>query len=299
MIKKFIFMGGPGRSGTSIVARKLAGHESVVTFQDVEMKVFCEPGGLVDLYVNLCKIYSPTRGQHALRVFQDVFNSVLEGRFQQFSLLDYLERREADEALARFVGSFVKSGQACPVTQSKFFESAFRFLSDLVQAGFRDQGYGDECYFLEKTPHNLLQLEFLSCLVPNSKFIHVMRDPRSIAFSLRRMSWGPGELEQCMQWVANYVDAWINVEAWARETGVEVLSLFAEGISADPGKAMEDVTNYLGVTLKEDLFPDIKIDVLNGWVAKCSPEELRLLHGGLAGVSAKLGYSETEVGERG
>ena len=49
MSSKIIFIGGPGRSGTSFVADRIGRHADVATFQDVELKIFGEFGSLLDL----------------------------------------------------------------------------------------------------------------------------------------------------------------------------------------------------------------------------------------------------------
>jgi hypothetical protein len=45
----YVFVGGPGKSGTTFVAHGIASHPMVATFPDVELKMFCEKNGLIDL----------------------------------------------------------------------------------------------------------------------------------------------------------------------------------------------------------------------------------------------------------
>ena len=53
-----IFIGGPGRSGTSFVADRLSNHPDVTAFRDVELKLFTEKNGLLDLWHSLIERYS-------------------------------------------------------------------------------------------------------------------------------------------------------------------------------------------------------------------------------------------------
>jgi hypothetical protein len=62
MTTGIIFVGGPGRSGTSFVADRVGRHAGVATFQDVELKIFGEFGGLLDMQAVLVEHFSPNRG---------------------------------------------------------------------------------------------------------------------------------------------------------------------------------------------------------------------------------------------
>ncbi len=43
---RILFVGGPGRSGTSFVADRCGSHPQVATLKDIELKIFCEKNGL-------------------------------------------------------------------------------------------------------------------------------------------------------------------------------------------------------------------------------------------------------------
>ncbi|MEL7152496.1 MAG: hypothetical protein AAFN51_01595, partial [Pseudomonadota bacterium] len=76
-------MGGPGRSGTSFVADRLGRHPDICTFPNVELKLFTEKNGLLDLYHALVETYSPNRATVALDQFNRFFEPSVYQRFEE------------------------------------------------------------------------------------------------------------------------------------------------------------------------------------------------------------------------
>ncbi len=52
----------------------------------------------------------------------------------------------------------------------------------------------DEVLFIDQTPANIRNFEILKQHRPNSKFIHIIRDPRAVINSLLRVDWGPTDI---------------------------------------------------------------------------------------------------------
>ena len=52
----------------------------------------------------------------------------------------------------------------------------------------------DEVLFIDQTPANIRNLAILKRYRPNSKFIHIIRDPRAVINSLMRVDWGPTDI---------------------------------------------------------------------------------------------------------
>jgi len=67
---RYIFAGGPGRSGTSFIADRLGAHPQIASLKDVELKIFSEKNGLLDLFHALCQTYSPNRANVAIDQFR-------------------------------------------------------------------------------------------------------------------------------------------------------------------------------------------------------------------------------------
>ena len=97
MTTGIIFVGGPGRSGTSFVADRVGRHREVATFQDVELKILGEFGGLRDMQYVLVESFSPNRAEVISRHFRKMLAAVFSGGYGQPLLRDLvsLERLEA------------------------------------------------------------------------------------------------------------------------------------------------------------------------------------------------------------
>lgn len=71
-----IFVGGTGRSGTTIFYRSLGCHPRIHVFPN-EMRFLIDPGGLMDLIDNCTVRYSPTRAREALHEFETLMRVYL------------------------------------------------------------------------------------------------------------------------------------------------------------------------------------------------------------------------------
>src|SRR3546814_14996553 len=82
--------------------------------------------------------------------------------------------------------------------------------------------------FLEKTPHNLLQPQFLHELAPNARYLHIYRNPKAIAVSLLNQTWGPNDIEHAVVWVQSYFDAWADAKNYFERFGLPLRDLRIE-----------------------------------------------------------------------
>jgi hypothetical protein len=52
----------------------------------------------------------------------------------------------------------------------------------------------------DKTPPYVLQMQLIEGLLPEVRFVHITRDGRDVALSMRNMWWSPGSIEEIAQW---------------------------------------------------------------------------------------------------
>jgi hypothetical protein len=137
-----------------------------------------------------------------------------------------------------------------------------------------------------------------SGLAPGARFLHVMRDPRSIAWSLQTMRWGPDELTTAARWVDSYCRAWTAAEARAARLGVPLIRLHIEEAAAAPAEAGAWLTAQLGLAPRDGLLLGADVEVLNRWAAKADPAERARLDTRLGGWVAHFGYDPVRIGWR-
>lgn len=292
----YLFVGGPGRSGTSFVADRLGAHPEITTLKDIELKILCEKNGLLDLFHVLCESYSPNRAVMAMEQFRRMTEALIKGLYGQPALSATAPADRWRACFSGFAEGLLEDGHPVPRRPENFLCRARALLQRIavIASGTKSPG----TLFLEKTPHNLLAIGFLARLAPGARFLHVMRDPRSIAWSLLSVRWGPDELTTAARWVDSYCCAWIEAEATAARLGLPLTRLHIEDAATAPAEAGEWLAGQLGLDCRPGLLEGASLEVLTRWTAKASRAERALLDQLLGGWVAHFGYDPGEVGRR-
>lgn len=294
---RMIFIGGPGRSGTSLLARRLGQHPDVCSFPDVELKLLTEKDGLLDLHHTLVQAFSPNRAAVAVAQFERLTEALITGRFGQAAFAEFATEATWRALFQKFCSSLVEAGQPVLTESVKFTEAARDVLEDISQIAMSlsEPSFG-ATVFLEKTPHALLAMEFLDQIAPGSRFVHVMRDPRAIAYSLHGMSWGPGDLGACCEWVHSYTQAWLLKRAYARSKGLPMIELRIEEVIGAKEIWTQTICDQLGLAQMPDLLEGAHLSTLNKWRQNCGSGEYDLLNTKLRDVAEAFGYDAAQSG---
>ena len=256
-----------------------------------------EKNGLIDLHHALVETYSPNRATVALDQFRRFYLALVDGRFGQKALSEYAPPEVWIELHQEFFGALTENGQARCTSADNFFAAARRFLLRIASIAAEVDANGTRpSFFLEKTPHSLLALRFLAELSPDRKFLHVMRDPRSIAYSLRNMSWGPETLAGCCSWVANYCEAWMVTQTEAETHGLPILNVQIEKIAQEHEVWSEKICRSLDIEVTHSLFKGADTDTLNLWAQQCPATEWDEINSHLLELSRSFGYSTQKAG---
>lgn len=201
-----VFIGGTGRSGTTILLNLLNRHPDFHASMPREIKYLTSRHGLVDLALtrplaieenlkakrnNLIARVLPLLGRSKLSLFEkEVLGpwwSETGKKGNVRGLVQGITREELVQEFERFrVGYEVDR-----ITASRaLFES-------LSRAQMKD---GVTRYFGDSTPVNIMQADLINMLLPRSKFIHVIRDGRDVASSVVKEKWGPSEHFAALDW---------------------------------------------------------------------------------------------------
>jgi hypothetical protein len=134
------------------------------------------------------------------------------------------------------------------VTQELMDRSVRAFLTTLLK-GLAPDGQR----VAEKTPHNLLYTAYLGQLFPNARFIHVIRDGRSVAASLVRQAWidpATGKPLAYCETIPNAAAYWREIVSSVRQQAPAVpgryLELRYERLVTEPEQVMREVLAFLG-----------------------------------------------------
>jgi len=295
---KYVFLGGPGRSGTSAVAERLRVFPGVGSFLDAELKIFSEADGVSDLYWNFVKCYSPQRTPVSWRRFVLLFNSLYKDAPGAVGLKKYVSRAEWDEPVrALYTTLFHDTGIARRMAEKDFFEAIASFLDQVASLyeGASDSSEKIEL-FVEKTPHNILRVSHLSRLPRELIFIHVMRDPRIIAASLHNQWWGPNTLLESSCWLREYCDEFSQACQWAKSHAVDIRQFYIEGIAMKQDESAQLMADLLGVECLHPIFYDLDVNQLRKTASKIEPKDIDFLNGFFEQEVATFGYDPSQIG---
>jgi hypothetical protein len=168
-----IFVGGTGRSGTTILGR-LLGKQHDYTVIPVEARFHCSPDGLPAV---LSGMQTP-----------EEFTRRVIDRWWVGKLAEFLERDALEEALARFLRRAHDDALL-----------AARCLVDELFGGYARER--DRSGWVEMTPINAMWgAPYLARLFPELRFLNVIRDGRDVASSLLAVGWQTDAGEALRWW---------------------------------------------------------------------------------------------------
>lgn len=163
LIKRTIFIGGCGRSGTTLLGAMLGAHSQCVCVPESQFKapLLRDPA-----YAESGPIYELLRSSW------------------RFKLWDLPTTREEIEAIGR--------NSNLPI----------RALLHLVERYAERIDKPQSSIWVDHTPHNIRHAQLLLKAFPNSKFIHIIRDGRAVAASVMDLDWGPNSIVEAAHfWV--------------------------------------------------------------------------------------------------
>lgn len=241
-----LFIGGTGRSGTSILKRVIATHPGVASIP-TELRVIVDPDGALDLHRTLTSRWSPYNGDIAVQRFADLLRraettnrlkiafvlamhrlGISPGRYTDFGIGDVCGRGEyrrlreallADLQVAehRAIWAGTPSWQrrarmidTVPGEAGVLARRLERFFHDYFQLTARGRRVS---HWVEDTPYNLLHVHELLEIFPTLRFIHVHRDFRDVVASYRRQHWGRGHLPAIAGRVAAVTSRWLEIRS--------------------------------------------------------------------------------------
>ena len=175
-----IFVGGTGRSGTTIVAQILDAHPRMHMIP-IEVRFIVDPGGLCDLVAGRTDLES--------------FESQMVGPWWQRMRPDgdsrglhkIIERDSLDEALDRLSRA----------SRDQLLESSREFVHQILDP--LADAAGAETW-VEMTPPNVAHGDELLRLFPTMKLVHSVRNGKDVACSVTPLGWGPDDPISALTW---------------------------------------------------------------------------------------------------
>lgn len=150
-----IFVGGTGRSGTTILLEYLSKHPQISASNPPEIQILTAKGGLLDLYEN-----------NNVNNFEDyIFEIRKEKENGYFSFINSIEDERIKYLIDELKNSFDKNKQ----------NSIIKFYTSLFEK--------ENKYLSDSSTDNISKAHKIDKIFFNAKFIHMVRDGRDSAYS--------------------------------------------------------------------------------------------------------------------
>ena len=208
-----VFVGGTGRSGTTVVGDLLGSHSKIRTSTPIEIKFLTNKSGLVDVVFGYSSEIEKSAGKVSIFNFRtyrkrkrkekERFSKIF-AEFNKFiwekwwdidappphgrGLISGISKTDLESLLNRLERDLKINRKW----------AARRFMATFISKQF---GAGNEIYWVETTPMNIPEANKLQELFPNALFINMVRDPRDVIASLLKKKWGPTTPLEGLDWI--------------------------------------------------------------------------------------------------
>lgn len=234
-----IFVGGTGRSGTSITA-ELIGHHQDIALIPVEIRMHVDAGGLPDVLSG--QLDSTTFERFVWRrwYLRGDRTRAWSGSWGGRGLHMIITGADLDRALHRFVRT---------TTPGEVVSASRQLLREILDP-VADRAQRSR--WVEMSPPNLSRATTLLQLFPDARFVHVVRDGRDVAASVVPLAWGPDEHIEALDWWASAVRQ-INQEL-ADVPEEQVITVSLESLTGPTAtNELERLVRFLGTTEEPDM----------------------------------------------
>ena len=208
---KPVFVGGTGRSGTTVVGDLLGQHEHIRTSVPIEIKFLANKSGLLqlvfgretpDVHKNIAFFNLRARRRRWIskrEKFKKIQSEFLDRIWNDWWDIDAppphgrglqsgISKKELEKLLATLVSEL----------RFNRVWAARRFMRNFISSQDAHKG---QKYWVETTPLNIAQAERMLKIFPNALFINMVRDPRDVIASLLTKNWGPTTALEGIEWI--------------------------------------------------------------------------------------------------
>lgn len=220
-----IFVGGTGRSGTTILGNLLGSHPSYAVVP-IELRFHTEPGGLVDVLSH--------------RISMTHFVDRMNGPFFRRTTADGprgLHLIADEQTVADSVEAFAEQFEI-----DRFMAARDLLLAFVQPIADREGKPG----WVEMTPWNIGVAPMLYRIFPEMKLVHMIRDGRDVAASVAGMWWGPDDPVDGLYWWFERIQGAEAATRMLPRGGVHLVALEDLTVRAR-GTSLRELCDYLGI----------------------------------------------------
>ncbi len=321
-----IFIGGTGRSGTTVVRKILERHSQVVALP-FESRFISDPDGIVDFYRVYTANWSPYLADRRIKRLEAFLLSLAKANnFHKFlnKMIQVINKRSliispkayADWELEKYIPNFEKYVRELiselyeftfpaiwrgtegytfspkiyygkPKSKEEVAKILRRFLDKVVQSLFQKKK-GVKLY-VDDSPWNILIAKDLFSLIPDTKIINVLRDPRDITASFLKQNWSPKTLKEAVAYCKDVTEDWLSFK---KELPLDqYLEIKLEDLVSFPEVTARKICDFISLPYENQMIElDLSKSHSGRWQQEFSDEEKKYLEDQLGSIIKKLGY---------
>lgn len=326
---KQIFIGGTGRSGTTILAEMLSKHNDIYKLPN-ESRFIVDPGGIIDLVPSLSTNWSHYSGDASIKRFRKMMYDIYPPIFTYYCRLIIQQILKKTNMSPQ---KYVLWPYLNTVIQRRMYIGELNiFINSLMNTKFRGYWIGSDPYrlsniispkrfdrneilklsrnyvnnlysyplkktnksiWLDDTPFNILHAGFLYELFPDMKLIHIYRDIRDVISSYKTMHWGGKKSTDLIMWIKNIFDKW---EEEKKKIPKDVFTeIEFEKLIENPKKVINGVTKFLGIDFDDNIINiDLSKSHIKRWKTDLKKEEIYIIEKELSGIIKKYNYEVSD-----
>jgi len=201
-----IFIGGTGRSGTTVLAQMFQTDRRFAVF--IEPRFLIDPGGLLDYLMTK----SVTQEQFVENVATR-FLPKLVFNLDRFEMLPDAGTVFTEKLVAEVAANADRATNSPTEFARHFTVGLLGHIHDLTGTS----------HLVEKTPHTIVWAGDLAQVFGTAWFLHIIRDPRDICASVIPLKWGPKKIVDFPAWYNDLMErAWEQADRVAQRRYIVV-----------------------------------------------------------------------------
>ncbi len=254
-----VFVGGTGRSGTTVMGDLLGKHPDVRTSTPIEIKFLSNRSGLLDVVFGREDVILRSSGR--ISVFH--FRTFRKRKKREKERLHTIWTEFEDQVWNKWWDIDAPPphgrGLISGISRSNLEKlmvalrrdlkinriwAARKFMRKFI--ALQDEA-GPEKYWVETTPMNIPTADKLLKLFPNALFITMIRDPRDVIASLLTKNWGPTTPMEGLTWIEKRLSD--GHKALKAVPARQKITIALEDLAIDNREeTYRKLTNFLGIT---------------------------------------------------
>lgn len=303
---KLLFIGGTGRSGTNITRKILAEHSEVASFP-FEYRFIIDPDGIIDFYQSISGAWSPYMADIKIKRLQSFLENLSNQSMEKENYNDWelskwfpnyqLNIRTLIDELRDFKYSGYwpgaigkKSTYKITFSEYKTKQELSRILGKFLKKNIQDYiRINNKRFFVEDNTWNVLFAKEISEILPESKMIHVVRDPRDVIASFMEQGWCPNDFKRALKMYIAIMTRWFSVEDSLTNGYCKIIKL--EELVLNKEKTVQDICRFSGIPFEQNML-DVNLNMANmgRWKKSLTRQNHELMERDLGSIFARLGY---------